>query len=96
MPVTDKGDCMDESGEQKESKPDREVFTPAEAARYLRIASARIYELLNSGQIAARNLGDKRRPNWRIHKDALERYLSPEPEVEVRRATRPKPKQIIK
>jgi len=75
----------------------QQVFTPSEAARYLRIASAKIYELLNSGQIAARNLGDKKRPNWRILRESLDRYLAPQEETEVRtRSNRPKPKQIIK
>ena len=96
MPVTGRGDCVDEPTEQHEQKASKEVFTPSEAARYLRIASAKIYDLLNSGQITARNLGDKRRPNWRIHKDALDRYLSPEPEIEIRKSFRRPPKQIIK
>lgn len=74
----------------------QQVFTPSEAARYLRIASAKIYELLNSGEIPARNLGDKKRPNWRILRESLDRYLSPHDEVRTARSSRRKPKQIIK
>lgn len=96
MPVDGKGDELEDNAENQDQQGFREVMTPSEAARYLRIASAKIYELLNSGKVVARNLGDRRRPNWRIHKGELDRYLSPEPVAEIRKISRPKPKQIIR
>jgi hypothetical protein len=49
MPVDGKGDELQDIAENHDQQVFREVMTLSEAARYLRIASAKIYELLNSG-----------------------------------------------
>jgi excisionase family DNA binding protein len=52
-------------------KPETEVLTVPEAARYLRIHEQTVYSLLRTGRLAGRKVGRA----WRIHLETLEAYV---------------------
>lgn len=64
------------------SNSDNPVMTAKEASLYLRISRQKIYELLKSGQVIGRNMGTVEKPNWRIHRSALDAFLTTPPIVE--------------
>lgn len=47
------------------------IFTPGEAARYLRVHSQTVYRRLRAGKLPGAKVGDQ----WRIRKADLEEYL---------------------
>lgn len=48
-----------------------QVFTVAEAAKYLKVHEQTIYKLLRTGKLKGAKVGK----DWRIHKDVLDDYL---------------------
>lgn len=52
-------------------RPETDVLTVPEAARYLRIHEQTVYQLLRSGRLAGRKVGRA----WRIHVETLEAYV---------------------
>mgnify|MGYP005843380115 CR=1 FL=1 len=50
---------------------EREVFSPEEAAAYLRVHPQTVYKLLRSGELPGRKVGQL----WRIPKQSLTAYL---------------------
>ena len=55
--------------------PQREILTPDEAARYLRVHPQTIYRRLRTGTMPGAKIGDQ----WRIRKADLESYLKGPP-----------------
>ena len=51
------------------------VFKPREVARLLGIRDATVYALITSGQLKARDVGEKR-SSWRITEEAVQDYLN--------------------
>ena len=54
------------------SAENKDVLTVGEAARYLRLHEQTIYHLLRSGRLKGARVGRV----WRIHRTALETFLS--------------------
>ncbi len=50
------------------SKPQLEVFTLPEAARYLKISEPEVLQLIQNGELRARRIGTE----YRIHRDRLD------------------------
>ena len=75
----------------------RDVLTPREAARFLRIRDSRVYEMLKDGTLIGRNLGTREMPHWRILRSEIERFLTSSVQVESGRTVRRKtgPKQFV-
>jgi hypothetical protein len=82
---------------------ERDVLSIKEAARFLRVRVSRVSTLLATNQIIGKNLGTASRPQWRIHRSELVRFLTdfrhPDP-PEPRRSTKrlqflPKPPSFI-
>ena len=65
------------------SNHDNPVMTAKEASLYLRISRQKIYELLKSGQVIGRNMGTAEKPNWRVHRSALDKFLTEPPQEDV-------------
>lgn len=57
------------------SIPNRDVLTPDEAARFLRIKKARLLELAQQGSLPARKIDE----DWRFLRVALEDWLRGKP-----------------
>jgi excisionase family DNA binding protein len=79
---------------------ERQVMTPHEAARYLRISNQKIYGLLKERKVIGRNVGTEQNPRWRILRSELDRYLTtPEdvsaPPVSQTLRNRPTPRQYV-
>jgi excisionase family DNA binding protein len=52
------------------------MLTPPEAAKMLRVSPRRIRAEIMAGRLRAINLGDHRRPSWRIDPGDLRAYLA--------------------
>jgi len=54
----------------------QEVLTAEEAARYLRVGERTLRRMLREGRLPGRKVGRE----WRIAREALDRYLKERPE----------------
>lgn len=52
----------------------QEVFTAEEAARYLRVSTTAVYQMLRSGKLKGAKVGISGKA-WRIHRKTLEEFL---------------------
>ena len=57
-------------------KPERQFLTPPEFAERLGVNADRVRGWIESGQLAAINVGDRQRPRWRLSPDAIDAFLA--------------------
>jgi excisionase family DNA binding protein len=65
------GDTIRVKGGKGMAEQSDQVFTVAEAAKYLKVHEQTIYKLLRSGKLKGAKVGK----DWRIHKDILDEFL---------------------
>jgi len=70
--------------------PHEKLFSPVEAAKILGVTEGRIYQLLQTGQMAGKKLGIK---NWVIPASAIRTFLD-KPKVGRPRSRTPRPELL--
>lgn len=54
----------------------KEIYSPKQAAEFISVKKTHILRLINSGKLAASNIGLGDRSVWRISHDEIESFLN--------------------